>query len=180
MKGRLKDPQTFRFVKTLDTGTLLATSAAVPTFAGLKFKLSDLAEVSSFLTLFDQYRIPLVEVWVNPSQAIATSDKGAHLVSVIDLDDASALTSIAQATDYESACMTTVAQGHYRSFVPHVAVAAYSGAFTSFANEAAPWIDAASSGVEHYGLKLACDTTSGGSQNILGFARYHVEFRKNR
>jgi len=68
---------------------------------------------------------------------------------------------------------------HYRKFIPHVAVASYSGTFTSFTNEVAPWIDIASPSVQHYGLKTACTPTTAVVQ-YTARARLSVSFRNVR
>lgn len=46
-----------------------------------------------------------------------------------------------------------------------MAVAVYSGAFTSFSNAPAGWIDAASPGVQMYGIKTAMTTSTA----IIGY-----------
>jgi len=64
-----------------------------------------------------------------------------------------------------------------RKWRPHIATAAYSGVFTSFKNEPSTWIDVASPGVQHYGLKVAADVTSTNSVAIKMFVRVWVQFR---
>jgi hypothetical protein len=88
------------------------------------------------------------------SNTALTSNEGLF-TTVIDYDDATALSTQAQALDYSSALTCEGYLSQRRVFVPHIAVAAYSGTFTSFANEEAPWIDSSSNSVQHYGLKTA-------------------------
>jgi len=110
--------------------------------------------------------------------ASATTNPGI-LVTVVDNDDSNNLTSFAQAEDYENAIVGTGIQCQTRTQVPHAAVAAYSGAFSSFANVASPWIDCTSAGVVHYGIKTAWSTTDiVYTTDITN--RYWFEFRNVR
>jgi len=102
---------------------------------------------------------------------------GENLYSVIDYDDANALTTVAGALAYTNVIVTPMTNGHYRKWRPHIAVGAYSGAFTSFKNEVSNWIDVASPGVQHYGLKVVADVTSINTLSIKMFSRVWVQFR---
>lgn len=131
------------------------TSVTVATFSALGFTIGALDQISPLTALFDQYRIKEVEVWIVPQLDASISVPQSNFATVIDYDDTNTLTTYAQALDYVNCVTANGAMAHYRRFVPHVAAAAYSGAFTSFMNVTAPWIDAASSGVIHYGIKAA-------------------------
>jgi len=158
---RLLDQKEYKMATEADIGMLFNTSTTVFTGVGQSFLATQIPSFSSFASVFDQYRIEMIEVWIVPSSgtgAVLGTDP-ASFVSVIDYDDNSFPASEGALLDYQNAITTTVGNGHYRSFVPHIAVAAYSGTFTSFANEVAPWIDAASSGVAHYGLKIGVSPT---------------------
>jgi hypothetical protein len=176
------DNQVYSVAQTYTFGNLVNTSATVPTFASANFKLSDLDQYASFTNVFDQYRIICIEaiIYAAPT-ASGTVDSllGSRWLSVVDYDDSTNLTSVAAASDYTNAEMTTLQCGHFHSFRPHAAVAAYSGSFTSYANEQSPWLDAASANVQHYGIKIACET----SQVVTPIncqLRYHVQFRNVR
>lgn len=170
--------QPYNICQEVDCGTVLNTSNTVPTFGSLSFTLSQLDQVSTFTALFDQYRINLIELWIKP--ALGANNVFTDYTSVIDFDDDSNLGSYSAALDYTNAVTTYLSEGHYRVFQPHIAVAAYSGAFTSFANEPAPWIDAASTGVKHYGLKLAAKVAIVNASPINVTARLHISFRNVR
>jgi len=58
-----------------------------------------------------------------------------------------------------------------------MAVAAFSGAFTSYSNVPAGWIDSASPGVQHYGLKLYFESTPFGVISYEYSVRAKVSFR---
>jgi hypothetical protein len=139
-----------------------STSTSTPTFAAFNTALVAFNQASAFTNLFDQYMIASVELWLMPRETIASSANsfGGVLHSVVDIDDSSVLTTVEQASDYSNCVTTEATQGHYRHFIPHIAMAAYSGAFTQFVSKKNVWIDAASPGVEHYGFKVAANATS--------------------
>lgn len=141
----------------------IISSSSADTFTATAFTVSSLYAISALTTLFDQYRIKSVEWMCVPRQAgysgASTTYVPGLFVSVLDFDDSTALTAVAAALNYQNAMVTNGQDGHYRKFVPHAAIAAYSGAFTSYVNVTAPWIDAASTGVDHYGVKTAWQQT---------------------
>jgi hypothetical protein len=153
----------FRVVQSYELNALLTASNAVTTFGAVNFMVSSLDQIASLTNVFDQYRIERIEAWLIPR---ITNVQTSPLLntglfhSVIDFDDSTVLTTVGQALDYANCVVSSGTDGHYRTWVPHVAMAAYSGVFTSFANVESPWIDAVSTGVQHYGLKTAwtqCD-----------------------
>jgi len=176
----IKSNQPYTITQELTIQVAFANSTASATFAGLNFLISNLDQTSALVNVFDQYRIQCIEVWLIPQELSNTGTYGTGLLyTVIDYDDANALTTIGQANDYTNVMVTTSNQGHYRRFVPHCAVAMFSGAFTSYGNVAAPWIDASSTSVQHYGIKIAC-TAAGTAQNFNMQVRYHCQWRNVR
>jgi len=153
---------TYKIAQETTVVSYFASSASIPTFMSTYFTIAILDQVSTLAALFDQYRINEVEVWLVPqSEFMPTSAAGAsgnQLATVIDYDDAAALTTFGQAMDYVNCVLSPGSCAHYRRFKPHAAVAAYSGTFASYANVTSPWIDAVSTGVQHYGLKVASTT----------------------
>jgi hypothetical protein len=141
--------------------SVYTTSTVAPTLAALSFALSAFAEYTDYTGLFDQYRFDDIEVWLEPqpSQSTAIANTGQY-VTAVDLDDVAAPGSYNAAISRQNALVTGGEAGHYHRWLPHMAVAVYSGAFTSFANEEAGWIDCGSPNVQHYGIKLAFLTTS--------------------
>jgi len=130
--------------------------------------------------IFDQYRIDEIEEWIFPSLIGNTTQAFSGLLAtVVDYDDATVLSTYAQAEDYTNCVHGPASEGHYRRFQPHVAIAAYSGTFTSFSNVVAPWIDLASPSVQHYGLKAAVQP-SGVAMGYSTVTRIHVSFRNVR
>lgn len=142
-------------------GTLVTSSASVPTFGSVNFTLNNVANSAIYTSCFDQYRFDEIEVWIEPAQGPASvpSDVGI-LASTVDLDDSTTPTSFGVVESAQGALVTSSFAGHYHKFQPHMAVAVYSGAFTSFANAPADWIDVASGSVQHYGIKAAISGTT--------------------
>lgn len=136
------------------TAAWLTTSITVPVFKSEVFIISNFASAAAYLTVFDQYKFDHIEVWIEPvnSSGSAIALVG-QFASTVDLDDANTPAAIGDVIDHQSAVITNGECGHYHKWQPHMATAVYSGAFTSFANEAADWIDSASPNVQHYGIK---------------------------
>lgn len=174
------DNKPFNLVQSFETLAFCASSNVASTFTGTSFALSSLDQVVSLTAVFDQYRIRLIEVTLLPrlSNSGGQTNTGVF-TTVIDYDDATALTSIGQAMDYSNQVSSGGDMIQRRVFVPHVAIAAYSGAFTSFANRASPWIDSASTNVQHYGLKTAW-TVTGAVNTYDAIIRMWVQFRNVR
>lgn len=136
----------------MGANTTFTTSTVVPVFPTLNFTGGLFNDFAQYSTVFDKYRIRQVEVnfiCVNPT------NNGAGIFStVIDYDDDAALTSINQAMDYKNNYMANTDTNFKRTLQPRAALAAYSGAFTSYAEARADqWFDCASPNIQYYGLK---------------------------
>jgi hypothetical protein len=175
------DNKVYKFVQTDNVQVFATSSVAVATFSVFNFTLANLDQVASFQTLFDQYRIAKIEFATVPRMtgAPTATTNTALFASVIDYDDATALGTFEAATDYQSVLTSSGSDGHFRTFIPHCAIAAYSGTFVSYANVPAPWIDCASPGVIHYGIKTAWGITD--SVYVMdALFRVTLEFRNVR
>jgi len=175
--------QPFYVCQSIAAQNILTLSASVDTNGAAFFTVGGLNQIGNFTGLFDQYKIIGIECWINLSTtgtvAVASAAAASQYTSYIDYDDATAAASYAVAIENENAITSPVIEGHYHSWVPHVAVASYSGTFTSFTNEVAPWIDAASTGVQHYGLKVSAQVAS--TVNPIVFtAKLHMLWRQIR
>ncbi len=168
-------------VQSYEASPWMNTSASVPTFAVANFVASNVDQIGALTAVFDQYRFARIEAWITPrvTSSNSSSQNVGLLHTVIDFDDSTNLSSVAQANDYTNVVVSSGLDGHYRTFVPHAALAAYSGTFTSYANVEAPWIDAASTGVQHYGIKAACTTTDVTYMYDL-VVRIHMQWRNVR
>jgi len=173
---RPQDNVVHRFTQTADGGTWLTSSASVPVFQGTNFTLSGMPNASTYTALFDQYKIEMIEAWIYA----AASNNGGHtgtLYTAVDYDSSAAPASIAVIQDYSTVITSPIATtGHYHRFVPHIAVAAYSGTFVSYRNETAPWIDTVSNTVQHYGL-IGATTINSDAMVVAAIYRYHLAFR---
>jgi hypothetical protein len=169
----------YRFSERLLTNGI--TSDVILTTTGAYyFMISQMNNFTTFASLFDSYRIVRVEVMIIPRGITSsTGTNPGRFTTVIDYDDAVSPTNEAECLQYANALTSSGADGHYRSFTPCVALAAYSGTFTSYESETAPWIDVASSTVQHYGLKWCWSPTDSTYQKDV-IVNFHTEWRTQR
>jgi len=177
--------QTYNVVQEVSLGPIVSSSTAGTEVDGaFYFYLAQLDQVTTLQAMFDQYRFLQVTVFFLPrldmvgtTGTIFPTQIG-HLTTALDYDDAAstAFTALRQ----RQTCFTSGAiREHARTMTPHAALAAYSGAFTSFVNISRMWVDSASSNVQHYGVKYAltdCQFVSVGVYDV--YARYVVQFRQ--
>jgi hypothetical protein len=158
LKARIPQLST---IMSYTSTALYSTSTITTVVAGTAFVLTNFAEYANYIALFDQYRFDELEIWLEPqsSQSTVFSNMG-QMATTIDLDDANTPSSYNSVVGRQQVVITDGGVGHYHRWKPHMAVAVYSGAFTSFQNAPADWIDCASSSVQHYGLKFSSLPTS--------------------
>lgn len=161
------------------TGNAFTTSTSVPTMFSASISLSGLANQSKYVALFDEYRIEQAEIWLEPSIVMSPSVGSAQFGSVIDLDDANTPSQFGDVTGKQGAIVSETGTGHYHKWRPFVANALYSGAFTSFGSEPAPWIDCASPSVQHFGVKAMVPAADGIARLYYYTIRVVVSFRGN-
>lgn len=147
--------QIFRVSQLYDTQ--FTSSTSVPVTGAIYFALSQLDQAASFTAIFDQWRIRKVTLTARPrvTQAvdIATSI-GAMIYEVVDYDDATPLTTIGDARQFQTCREHGPYEAFTRVFRPHAAVGAYAGAtFNGYSNVSNQWFDTASPAVQHYGFK---------------------------
>jgi len=146
------------------------------------FTLNSLPQASSMTTLFDKYRFLQVIVVFTPTFTVSNSTTSypGRLTTVLDYDDAVVPASTAALYNYDTKQQCEGTQVCRRVLRPRPAIAAYSGAFTSFATPSQPlWINSASPGVQHYGVKYVLDqynvaTVTSASYNVT--AEFIIEF----
>jgi len=155
------------------TGAAISTAAN----AGLSFTLAQLTNFANYTAVFDQYMITCIEIWLDGDSTIGVSGTMIQLASVTDYDDDSSSTNFNTLLGYQNVLVTNVSDSHYRKFIPHVAVATYSGSFISFGNASLQWIDSVSTTVQHYGVKFAVNS---GTISRNYWARFHVSFRQSK
>jgi hypothetical protein len=156
------------------------TNAAISTFNSVSMSLNQIDDYAQLTTVFDQYRLDAVEVFITNQGTNLNITNTGRLITCLDFDDDTVLTTLGQAEDYSTAVTSSCQSSQYRHFVPRMAMAAYGGGvFTSFTNVEPQWIDAASPAVLHYGLKLAASVTSTAMVFDLQ-VRFKVSFRMIR
>jgi hypothetical protein len=164
---------TFRQLTTPATYTMSNSADQTNVY---NFQFANL-DGASALQIWDQYRIDCIRFTlvpeVNALQAVTTSTTSfPPMYIVIDYDDSTALASSAAARKYDNVVELRCFQSLSRTFKPRAALAAYAGAFTNFANVPSPWIDMASQGVQHYGVKTYWPQAIAAQTLLL---RYFVE-----
>jgi hypothetical protein len=176
-RTQIRDNRIFKASQMVSWGTYTSQVGAISTFQ-VEPTIGSLDQVSAFLALFDQYRVTAIEVWVVPRITTITSAtaNAGQLASVIDYDDSTSLGSFAAALDYENVLVGSGVDGHYRKWVPHVAV--ITGA-SGVENASMVWIDAASTAVIHYGMKMVWTSTDVAYVSDI-FVRYWTEWRNVR
>jgi hypothetical protein len=145
----------FAVVRALGHGTVVAQATA-STAAAFNFTLSQSGTSSGN---FDQYKIMAIRFTIVPDQnavGLFTNSTTAYtpLYCVIDYDDSTNLGSVANAEGYSNCIVLGAGESCERTFKPRCALSAYTGSFGGFANMSDQWIDAASTTVQHYGIKV--------------------------
>jgi len=158
-----------------DTGWV-TTSTSNPTFATTYFSLSNFYSYAEYTGLFDQYRFDELEIWIEPQLNASATAATSSWFSAVDFDDVAVPTIMGTVAAKQGAVGSNTGAGHYHRFIPHMAVAAYGGAFTQFANVPPDWIDSGSPNVQHYGIKSAFET-EGVARPFRAIVRAKVSFR---
>jgi hypothetical protein len=154
----------------------LATSNQTGNFF---FTMSGIQNSSSYTAVFDQYKYEYVRIELKPTaNAIGLYTSSATslppLYLVIDYDNATNLTGISAAQQYDNCMILEVHESASRAIRPRMAVAAYSGSFASYANAASGWVDCASNTVQFYGFKWVLQAATA-SQALLPQWDVYVE-----
>jgi len=164
-----KDNKVYNFLQSNIAPLWLVSTMGAVGQASIFFNLTNTNESTNFQAIFDQWRIAQIEVWLVPTGgnfSSAGTNTSGKMYTVIDYDDANTLGTVAAAMNYQNVTQTTSNQGVYRRFKPHNAVAAYSGAFTSFQNVVNQWCDSGSPNIQHYGFKAIWSTLQATSWDL--------------
>jgi hypothetical protein len=152
-------------------------------FKAISHQLNDLANVTAFTSLYDQYRFDKVECLIFHNQLFNASDAANTVKNAIwiapDFDDTTAWTSLTQALQYQNVEHVCFNENAKIVYVPHIATAAYNGTFVGYANNRDQWIDCSTANVQHYGIKadITAASVSTAQTSWKVFFRYHVSFR---
>lgn len=181
--GKLNDNTTYRYTRTCILGTITSSTTA-DQLGAYSFTLNLLPDVSEFLNLYDSYTITGVKLSFIPrftSNTTTTVNPGVFMY-VMDYDDANPLTTTVQMLEHQSIkYRSPVSMKPMTIFVrPKAALAAYSGAFTSYAQTTkSQWIDCGSPNVQFYGVKWAW-TVASVTFSLDVYAKYYLKFKSVR
>jgi hypothetical protein len=172
---------TFKVMQTDIRTSWHTTSTGGEINSALVFEANQIDNFNNFSSIFDQYRVDLLEVWIVPQLPVVTqsANRGGVSISVVDFTDGNTAT-VAVLQEYESALVSHTGSGHYRRFTPHVNVTAYAGGSAEFINVTAPWVDCAFPDVEFHAVKFSTTATSGAAVPYDLFLRAHISFRQVR
>lgn len=173
---RADETKLFTIVKIWQYESCFTTSTTLFVNAGFSFALNGISDYTTLSNVFDQYRIRTIEVWFVPKFGSTQGHTG-EIYSVVDHDDATALTVKTDYLEYTNVMVSPQTYGHYRRWAPGVATAAFNGSFGGYANVTSPWLDCASSSVQHYGLKFGSDPTTAAAYSYDMTVRYTLDFR---
>jgi len=173
--------QVFSDILSFTSPNVITSSTTLAVFNSVVFTANTFGQFADYSPVFDQYRIIAVEAIFRPTaNSITQSTQSAgEFTVVIDQDDAVVPTNLTQLQEYGVQITKPGYKKIRRCFKPHVAMAAYSGAFTSFANQKDMWLDVGSPGIQHYGLKMGWTTTS----QVYAYdmtVRAHFQFKSTR
>jgi hypothetical protein len=180
---RLTSMRTYTFARKINL-VQVSTDGTNNLFYARSWALSDLAGYTEFTNLYDQYRFECVKVNVTPALDRALLGSGSTgfngiLYHFADFDDDAAPSTEDDFTQRSNVHTETGVNRFGINIEPRVALAAYSGAFTSYANQR-PWIDVASPGVRWYGWKLGVIGPVGEIQTYNISYEVVVSFRSPR
>jgi len=176
---------TFTCRQLVEGADIIATSvSSLNTTYSFSLSLTD--QASTFAGLFDQYRIDCVCFHIVPAntaiQVSTASTPMTQLYCVLDFDDSTALSSSSAARQYDNCIVLEPGESLKRQFAPRIAMAAYNGAFSGYANMEAEWIDLGSTDVVHYGVKIWVPALSSNTlqQQWKVYTEYFLSFKAVR
>jgi hypothetical protein len=157
------------------------------TYNQLSPSLALLPQVSTLAALFDQYRITMVEIDAYPNNRVGSPEGVSTtlqptLIGTVDFDDNANPAVLDVLREYQACKLYDITKPFQLSFKPRIAVAAYSGAFTSYANTES-WLDVASPSVIHYGAKFGISGGLNAQTQLVNWwfsVRITVQFRHVR
>jgi hypothetical protein len=173
------DNKIYNTIDNYYLASVLTTSSTVPTNVSLNFVGSSFSNFANLSSAFDQYRITAIEFTLLPQISVPSSTITGHIFSVIDYDDSNPILTPTDALQYSNVITSDYASTLVRSFRPHIAISAYNGSFSGFANADMQWIDSATSDVQHYGVKIVA-TVTGLPLSYDMAVKAHFQYRNPR
>lgn len=125
------------------------------------FRIADLGNSASFQAIYDEYRVMKWEISFTPMTMPVQFGAGSStaaatippLYTVIDYDDANALTTEDAYLQYDTLRIAQMGRTLSRKFIPALGSAVYAGAVTTGYSAKRKQLIGTSQNVEHYGLK---------------------------
>jgi expansin (peptidoglycan-binding protein) len=128
----------------------------------INFQASDIPNISSYTSLFDQYRIVTVSAIFKPraTQLYTGNSSGdvPWITTAIDVNDNSV--NLVPADRYQSALSTQMTTAFVRRLVPKTAVPVYNGLTSAYMQGRSGWLDCGYTAVPHYQLVVNIGATS--------------------
>jgi len=166
--------------QTAEVGNLFTSSSGGETNFARGFTINDIQGVSSWLAVYDQYRIREVEIWLQPVSSTTSVPPVDNFrwLSVVDYDD-NVSPSFNALLQYSNVTDSSRYEAVYRRFRPHVGLSVgTSSSSVVAANVPSVWIDSGQTGPIHYGFK--CSMTSTSTTTVITMRlRFHLQFRNN-
>ena len=171
--------------------TGISGAAGTDQFVGISFQLSDLPNIASITGLYDQYRIMAVRLQFIPQNipgqygivGATVVPCAPQLLTCIDLDDAvtpGVTIMESHETVRNHGCLDPRnGRDHVVWVEPAIAMENYqTGGFGGYTSKTKQWCDAASTSVQHYGVKAWVFAPTGTpAYTVNVFATYYMEFR---
>jgi hypothetical protein len=139
-----------------------STSTTAVSSETFYFSLGNFIDYASVQAFFDQYKLLSIDFEARPrsnSLDIGANQSIPPTYCVLDYDNVASLASPAAALSYDNCMQLNAYESFKRTFKPRIALAAYQGAFSGYANASDMWLDTSSSSIQHFGLKLFSPVT---------------------
>jgi hypothetical protein len=174
----MKALQTFTTVMEMTPASFAAIIGAEVVF-NQSMQYAFLVGGGDYLSAFDAYRVLKMQIIIKPAYTVGVTGmvRMPTLWTAIDYDDSAGVAS-SVLMQYAN-CTTTTGENVVRTFTPAAEVTLVGGTGPQFA----PWIDATSVNVTHFGCKCVVEATPAGAtvfQQFTVFLRFLVEFRTTR
>ncbi len=185
-RGKSLELVTTKIYSMVNKGVVTSTSAAEGLYA-FSFALADVADYTSYTSVWDQYRIVELDLTLIPvtlASAPATGPAYAFCYVAPDYDDATTPANTTAMLSYSNVAVVGPSEKYQFRIQPAVDIATTTSAaagITGSMSARSPWLDCSSPSVSHYGLKAAItqSTSTNLTQWVL-FARYVIEFRRQQ
>jgi len=160
---------------------VITANSTTPTQGAISFQLAGFPDYVSWTNCFDAYRIIHADVEFIPFGVgvTGTTTTNGTFYTCLDYAD-STLVSFSDILQYDTRQILQSGTYFERRLTPRAADALYSGAFTSYGQRTAPWIDTTSPNVQHYGIKYYATIASSAVTIYSPIVTITVSFRNSK